>query len=287
MTDATVTQEPSATAEPVAVQTDLTPHQKFLELLPEEYRSEPMFKNFNDVGSLAKSYINAQRLVGADKATLLRIPSGPDDKEAIKELHSKLGVPEDIKGYEIDKVIKEIGIDGVDDSKLEKIAQKALTAGVPKAALNEIVKTYLEDVKADMASFEEMKNTSLEKYDADLRKEWGDAYDTKAKKIQTVLQQTATEGFKKLAAENPHIFDHPDFVKTIDAMVKMREEDPGAKGGDASGDVPLTPAEARAEIAAIFGDKEKMKILLSDSDPRRAALLARKNMLHKYASASS
>ena len=39
----------------------------FLDGLPEDLRSEPSLKNFTNAGDLAKSYLHAQRMVGADK----------------------------------------------------------------------------------------------------------------------------------------------------------------------------------------------------------------------------
>jgi hypothetical protein len=39
----------------------------FLDSLPEELRHEPSLKNFTDSAGLAKSYVHAQRMVGADR----------------------------------------------------------------------------------------------------------------------------------------------------------------------------------------------------------------------------
>ena len=48
------------------VAADAAPAISFNETLPEEYRSEPSLRNFKDVGGLAKSYLSAQRMVGAE-----------------------------------------------------------------------------------------------------------------------------------------------------------------------------------------------------------------------------
>ena len=39
----------------------------FLDSLPEDLRGEPSLRTFTDPASLAKSYVNAQRMIGADK----------------------------------------------------------------------------------------------------------------------------------------------------------------------------------------------------------------------------
>jgi hypothetical protein len=42
----------------------------FLDSLPEDLRMEPSLRNFTDPASLAKSYVHAQRMIGADKIPL-------------------------------------------------------------------------------------------------------------------------------------------------------------------------------------------------------------------------
>ena len=42
----------------------------FLDSLPEDLRVEPSLRNFTDPASMAKSYVHAQRMIGADKIPL-------------------------------------------------------------------------------------------------------------------------------------------------------------------------------------------------------------------------
>lgn len=68
------------------------------EFVPPELKEEPSLANIKDVGSLFKGYVNAQRMVGAEK---LVVPTGAlDTKENWDLIYSKLGRPESPEKYE-------------------------------------------------------------------------------------------------------------------------------------------------------------------------------------------
>lgn len=70
---------------------------EFLQQLPEEIREHPSLQSINDVGNLGLSYVNAQRLIGADKIPLPKNPTEDD----LNNIYSKLGRPEQPSGYAI------------------------------------------------------------------------------------------------------------------------------------------------------------------------------------------
>ena len=64
----------------------------FADTLGEEFRGNPIFANFQDVNGLAKSYMHAQRMIGADK---IAIPGKHATDEERLEVYRKLGSPAD------------------------------------------------------------------------------------------------------------------------------------------------------------------------------------------------
>ena len=68
----------------------------FVSSLPEDLRTEPSLQNIQDVNQLAKGYVSAQRMVGADKMAIPTKNSTPDDW---KEVYTKLGLPETPDNY--------------------------------------------------------------------------------------------------------------------------------------------------------------------------------------------
>lgn len=70
----------------------------WLESLPDDVKSDPSLKVFKDVGGLAKSYVNAQKMIGADRVVL---PNEKSSDEEWNAFYQKLGRPESAEKYEI------------------------------------------------------------------------------------------------------------------------------------------------------------------------------------------
>ena len=68
----------------------------FQELIPEEYKEEKALQNFTNMKDFVKSYVNAQRLVGANKVA---IPNKMATEEDWEEVYKKLGRPDKPEGY--------------------------------------------------------------------------------------------------------------------------------------------------------------------------------------------
>ena len=69
----------------------------FLSTIPEELRDHPSLSPIKDVENLARSYVNAQKLIGADK---IPMPVNPTDED-LDRIYGRLGRPETAEGYEI------------------------------------------------------------------------------------------------------------------------------------------------------------------------------------------
>lgn len=274
-------------AEAPAEAPSVTPHQQFLNMLPEDLRSDPTFEPYKGesveeiVGKMAKSHVNVNKLVGADKNTVLKFPTSPDDKEAYNAIYEKLGRPTEVDGYELDRFTKDNPL--ADADKLKEFAQMAHDGGVSKEAFDKMVGFYYEMAGANGEAYQQNLDQTIEKYTEQLKSEWGDAYEAKTQKVIGILKEHATEDFKQLAADMPWIFDHPSVMKTIDNIVKTVSESGAPSSANTSADAPLSPDEAKAAISAMDGDESKMKILRDTSHPQRQHLLKEREKLFKYA----
>ena len=70
---------------------------EFLQMIPEELRQDPSLTPIKNVENLARSYVNAQKLIGADK---IPMPVNPTDED-LDRIYDRLGRPESPDGYEI------------------------------------------------------------------------------------------------------------------------------------------------------------------------------------------
>lgn len=281
-----VIETPPSTPDPVQQETPtLTGHQKFLEMLPEDLRSEPMFRNFDGdtevdaIAKLAKSYANAQKLIGADPTSVLKIPSSEEDT-AWNDVYTRLGRPEKPEDYNTE-VLKDI--QGIDEAKVKEITEVAHKNGVSSKALEAILSTYKDQMSGLSVQSEEQLNATYEEYDKQLKSYFGEAYDQRVGKIQSELKAKADPEFLSLAKDYPWVFDHPAVIKTFDAFIKASSESGSPKEGKTAGDYAMTPAEALAEINAMDGDKMTMTILTNPSDPRQKDLVAKRSKLFAMA----
>ena len=72
--------------------------------IPEEIRGHKSLEHIQDVGALAKSYVNAQSMIGADK---LAIPGKHATDDDWSDVYAKLGRPDSPDAYELNNQVPE------------------------------------------------------------------------------------------------------------------------------------------------------------------------------------
>ena len=98
----TETAQPTPTATQVAVKGADTPAPQtssWKDSISEVYRNDPNIEKFTEADALAKSYINAVKMIGQDK---IAIPTNNSTQEAWDEAYEKLGRPESPEKYALD-----------------------------------------------------------------------------------------------------------------------------------------------------------------------------------------
>ena len=71
--------------------------------ISEEYRADPNIEKFTEIDALAKSYINATKMIGQDK---IAIPNNNSTEDQWDEVYAKLGRPESADKYALDAKIR-------------------------------------------------------------------------------------------------------------------------------------------------------------------------------------
>ena len=89
----TETAQPTTT--PAATPT-AQPAPSWKDSISEEYRKDPNIEKFTEADALAKSYINAVKMIGQDK---IAIPTKNSTQETWDEAYTKLGRPESADKY--------------------------------------------------------------------------------------------------------------------------------------------------------------------------------------------
>jgi hypothetical protein len=195
----------------------------FHESLAEDLRNEPSLRNFTDANSLAKSYVHAQRMIGADKIALPGKHATPDEW---RNVYTKLGAPESADGYDFTK------IEGLNDTVANSLRQKAYEAGLTVNQANQL------------ATAEEARQAGIE----ELQKEYGKAFDQRLELAQTAARTFlgGTELFDSIElADGRLLGDVPEIVKMFASLGEQIGED---KLVGEPTELVMTPEEAQRQI---------------------------------------
>jgi len=240
--------------------------------LPKELQEEPSLKLVRDINGLAKGYVNAQKLIGADKIV---IPSKHATADDWKGVYQKLGLPADIKDYPL--TIKE-GVT-IDKDFTESFKKTAFEAGVlPKQA--QALADWFGDV--NKASEEQMltqyKQEQGKRLEA-LKTEWGAAFETKANHAKQVISELASPDLRTYL-EDSGLATEPRLIQIFaDIYSKFMKEDT-AVGSRSNAQPVMTPKDADSEISKIMSQVGSHPYFIKDH-PGHAAAVAEMQHLYK------
>lgn len=276
---------------------DVQAPQTLRDMIPEDLRMEPSLQDFKDVGSLAKSYVHANKMIGnsiripADDASdeakekfynklndipdIIRIT--PDNKE---QVFSKLGKPESADGYEVN-LPEELG--NVDADLLARSRQAAFDMNLTQEQANKWIE-YEARLASDSVA---QVYTPPEEAEAALRKVWGDDYDNRFAGAQLAaqqLQERYPEDYAKLMGgplqNNPVL---------LDLLAKSGKDLLSEGAGSVPGKMVsygLSPDEAKAKINEKRSDEGFMKAYYNQSHPNHRDAVAQMDELYRKANPS-
>ncbi len=241
------TTAPEVQSEPTINEQAPVETQSFIDTLPEDIREDASLKNFTDAGQLAKSYVHAQRMVGADK---MAIPTKNFTEEDWQQTFSKLGVPDSPEKYDIKYNVAE----GQSDEPVKNFVANAHKLGLLPQQVQGVLDYYtqLETGAVETAQ----KDLELQKInnEGELRKEFGLAYPDKIKSANNVFKNFFAEDLADVKLQDgTSIGNHPGFIKALSKMSDNFSEDTISAGQETTGN--LTPSEAQKEVTNIMGDQ--------------------------------
>ena len=213
----------------------------FLDSLPEDLRVELSLRNFTDPASLAKSYVHAQRMIGADKIPL---PGKTATDEDWANVWSKLGRPQAPSEYEL-KFENPVFA----DNELESFKQSAFEAGLNNRQVERMAKFLDEAVSGARSSRSEMTEKAVYEAEQELRQEFGQAFDQRmalALNAATQLLGDASLLDEIELADGRMLGDHPQIVRMFAKLAEQIGEDQLL--GETS-ELIMTPQEATQRIS--------------------------------------
>ena len=159
----------------------------FKDLIPEDFKAEKALDNFNNMEDFVKSYLHAQKLVGADK---IPVPNKHATEEDWNEVFKRLGAPSDPNDYKYDFKDQEM-----DSEAVQQFNKTAHRLGLLPKQAEGLIKFYNEMNGNIAANQEEAAAQAQLNVETELRKEFGPQFNKRldqAKSFDTKLHQKHT-----------------------------------------------------------------------------------------------
>ena len=207
--------------------------------LSEEIRADKSLENIKDIEGLAKSYVHAQKLVGADKIPVPNKFATEKDWDAV---YQKLGRPEDATGYKYDLPEDQT----INQEVLNNFSDQAHKLGLLPGQANGVVQFYNNMQAASLQEQDSVAVAARENITKELKQEWGQAYDQKINQASNLAKTVgASELFDTNLADGTKLGDHPVMIKAFAELAAKMGEDSITQS---SGPIYQTPAQIEKEI---------------------------------------
>lgn len=249
----------------------------FLDFISDsDLKQDPNLQHIQNTEELAKSYVNAQKLVGKDKIPL---PSDENDSAAWNDVLKKLGRPEDPSGYELPQPAEDSPIQIREDVS-EQFKQKSHELGLTAKQAQDLWGWYVGEVAEGEAKrvqdqMEEMR-VNAEK---ELRKEFGNAFETKLQDARRAAEEYGGEDLlNKL--ESTGLGNDPTMLKFLAQVGSQFRED--TVGGSAP-QIGRTPDQAKQELQEKKADSDFMAVYMDNTKTGHDAAVKKMQQLYKDA----
>jgi len=176
----------------------------FRQHIDEGYRNDPSLSTYKDSNGMAKSLINAQKTVGADKVA---IPGSWATEEDWSQVYSKLGRPETADKYDLsfDQGAEENG---------QWFKETAHKIGLSQNQASQLLAAYGERANVETGAGEVDLESHRVTLEQDLRKDWGDKFDANMAQANNVLAEFGMSDLTEMQmADGKMLGDNPEVIK--------------------------------------------------------------------------
>ena len=235
------------TAQPTTVAKADTPISSWKDSISEEYRVDPNIEKFTEIDALAKSYINATKMIGQDKVV---IPNNNSTDDQWNEVYSKLGRPESADKYAFDINSEVVNLD---EDAINSFAEQSHKLGLNNKQAQGILDFYKNNMEGTAQQSVIDTETAQAQAEQQLRQEWGRDFDGKVKQAGALAKANINPEVLDMTLSNgTRLGDHPEIIKGFAKIAGMMSEDKilGTESENAN-----TTKDIESEISALSNDK--------------------------------
>jgi hypothetical protein len=243
----TTTTETAQPTTPVATPA-AQPTSSWKDSISEDFRNDPSIEKFTEIDALAKSYINATKMIGQDKIV---IPTKNSSQEAWDEAYAKLGRPESADKYALDVKSEVVNLD---EGAIKSFTENAHQLGLNNKQAQGILEFYKNNMEGTAQQAKIDTETAQSQAEQQLRQEWGRDFDGKVKQAGALAKANINPEVLDMTLSNgTRLGDHPEIIKGFAKIANMMSED---KIVSTESENVNTVADIETEISAITNDTD-------------------------------
>ena len=218
------------------------------EAIPEDLRNDPNISKFTELEALAKSYVNATRMIGQDKVA---VPNNNSTDDQWNEVYDKLGRPESPDKYQLDAKSDVVPLD---ESAVKSFAENAHKLGLNNKQAQGILEYYKNSMEGSAQQNLVDMETAQANAEQELRKEWGGNYEANIKKAGAVAKANMDANILDMQLKDgTRLGDHPAIIKGFANIANLMSED---KLVSTESEGVSQGIDYDAEISKIVNDRE-------------------------------
>ena len=190
------------------------------ESISETYRNDPNIEKFTEIDALAKSYINATRMIGQDK---MIVPNKNFTEDQWEEAYMKMGRPESSDKYSLD--VKS-DIVSLDEQAIKSFQDQSFKLGLNNEQAKGVLDFYKNNMEAQTQQAKVDAETSQAQAQNLLRQEWGRDYDANISKAKSLaVANISPEILEMQLSDGSRLGDNVDVIKGFAKIANMMSED--------------------------------------------------------------
>ena len=206
------------------------------EAISEEFRQDPNIEKFTEIDALAKSYINATKMIGQDKVA---VPNKNSTEDQWNEVYDKLGRPESADKYSLDVKSDVVPFD---DGAVKQFAENAHKLGLSNKQAQGVLEFYKTSMEGTAQQSKVDTETAQVQAEQELRQEWGREFESNVQRAGALAKANMNPDILDLELKSGiRVGDHPELIKGFAKIASMMSEDkivsPESDGTNKSSDI--------------------------------------------------
>jgi hypothetical protein len=217
---------------------------KWFDGLPTEMREDQNITKFDSVESMAKSWLNAQRMIGQDKIPM------PQTDEDWGNVYGRLGRPDEATGYQV--AVPE-GVE-VNADKQQAFFDKAHQLGLSAKQVEGLAAWEFEQSEASGEATKNSQESIFNEAQNALKQEWGQAFEQNSgialRAAAEFLSESDKEFVNNAKIDGVKVGDHPVMAKLFHNIGKSMME--GGKLEGVGGEQVMSPQQMEEKRSSLM-----------------------------------